>query len=119
MPGTEEIKGMWTKALENAKLIASTIMVIAALMVGTWEIATNVFLTRAEASIVYEKLDIESSYNKAFRLETKIAALETIAKRRELSAEEKKILERLKRDLKRVDLHIDKIEKRIYDYKEE
>lgn len=111
----EQSKGLWKSALENAKLIASTILVLVSLIVGAWTGITSVFITRAEAQVAYEKLDVDTSYNKAFRIESKISALEDIANRRELSKDEIKILDRLKRDLQRVDDHIDKVEKRLYD----
>lgn len=110
----KEIESLWKKALENGKLLASSIMVFSALMVGAWTLATDIFLTRADAQVKIEKLDIESSYNKAFRLETKISNYNDITKKRPLTKDEQRILERLKRDLKRTDLHIDKIEKHVY-----
>lgn len=104
---------MWKTALENAKLIASTMMVFAALIAGTWTLVTNTFITKAEASRLIEKLDADTSYNKAFRLESKIAKLERVEEKRELTDQEKKWLKRLKKDLERVDTHIYNLENKI------
>jgi len=114
MPKVEPKKSFFTKSLESGKLLASTIMVFSALLVGTWGIVSSVFITRAQAYEKIEKLDVESSYNKAFRIDSMITRYEQIQKRRELTQEEKRALARLKRDLKRTDLHIDFLEKRVY-----
>ena len=106
--------GMFQTSLENGKLLASSIMVFAALAVGTWTLATDIFLTRLDAQVIIEKLDIESSYNKAFRIETQIGKYLEIKKTRALTDDEKRNLKRLKRDLERTDKHIDYIEKRVY-----
>ncbi len=115
----DEIKSFWIKGLENGKLLMSTIMVFSALIVGTWGIVSTVFITRAQAYEKIEKLDVESSYNKAFRIDSMINRYERLKKLRELTQEEKRALARLRRDLKRTDLHIDKLEKRVYDKDEE
>jgi len=101
---------MWQKALENAKLIISTILTLAALMMGTWTLATNTFVTRAEADEQMAKFSAEIAYNKAFRLETKIDRILVLKKTRDLSETEIKELKRLKAHLKQVDEHITQIE---------
>jgi hypothetical protein len=67
-------------------------------------------LTTADAKVLIKKLDKETSYNKAFRLETRIFSLMKLKEERELSPLEKKSLERLKRDLNSVDEHIEDLE---------
>lgn len=97
---------MWKTALENAKLIASTIMVISALLAGSWTIITSTFITKAEANDLYRQLDMDTSYNKAFRIESMILRIESIRTTRTLTIDEEKMLNRLKKDIERVDEHI-------------
>ncbi len=106
----EEDNTLWKKALENGKLIASSIMVFSALMVGTWTLTTSIFLTTADANVIIKKLDKDTSYNKAFRLDTKIYKLERISVDRALTSEEKKSMKRMKKQLVEVDAHIDELE---------
>jgi hypothetical protein len=69
-------------ALENAKLIISTVLIFVSLIVGTWTVVTDLFITRAEAQEIYEKLDIDIAYNKAFRLESKISRILDIKRKK-------------------------------------
>jgi len=103
-------KPFWKQVLENSKLFASTIIVFSSLMVGSWTLATNIFLTNAKADVIINKLDKDTSYNKAFRLDTRIFKLERISKVRELTKEELKSMKRMKRQLEEVDAHIEKLE---------
>lgn len=105
---------MWKIALENAKLIISTVLIFVSLIAGSWTLVTEFFVTRLEATEIYEKLDIDIAYNKAFRLESKISALTEIKDIRQLSDEENKSLQRYQRDLIRVDEHIDALENKVY-----
>jgi len=107
----EEVrKTLWQQALENGKLIASSIMVFSALMAGTWTLTTSIFLTTADANVIIRKLDKDTSYNKAFRLDTKIYKLERIEKERPLTSEEEKSKKRMKKQLEEVDAHIEELE---------
>jgi len=106
-------KNILLKSLENSKLIISTILVFASLIVGSWTLITNTFLTNAKAEVIIRKLDIDTSYNKAFRLDTKITNLENISMRRKLTHEEEKSLKRMKRQLNEVDEHILRLENTI------
>ena len=103
---------MWQSALENAKLIIGTIMITASLLAGTWTLTTSVFLTKAEAQNIIGKLDIDTSYNKAFRLEEKIKRLKR--KPQPLDQDDTRSFKRLEKDLQRVDDHIDFMENKIY-----
>ena len=105
---------LWQKALENAKLIISTILTFAALSAGTWSLATQTFITRAEAEVQIQKFTAEIAYNKAFRLETKISNLLEIKKQRELSKLEDKELTRLRKYLAQVDKHLEDIELQMF-----
>jgi len=99
-------KNMWQKLLENAKLIISSVLLMASFLGGSWALVTGVFITKAEASEYINRFEIEIAYNKAFRIETRISRLEKLQKTRELSDAEKRELNRLKRNLERIDLHI-------------
>lgn len=101
---------MWTKIVENAKLILSTGALVISLVVGAWTSVTTIFITKAEAKEMYQKFDIDSSYNKAFRLESQIRALEEDKAQRDLSDSEKTQIKRLKKNLERVDKHIADLE---------
>lgn len=113
---------MWKTILENAKLIAGTIMAVAALLVGSWTMLTNIFVTHSYAMEVAEqqqkiikKLDLDTAYNKAFRLEEKIKRIKS---KKVLSDDDNRTLKRLLRDLERTDEHIDRLEEKIYIYEE-
>ena len=110
-----DAQALWKKALENAKLIASTLMVLSALVVGSWTGITSVFQTKAEARVQMERLDLDTSYNKAFRLEEKLNRIEQIEIRRDLSETEQSSKKRYRKDLDRVDQHIDVLEGKIYE----
>ena len=103
---------MFMKAIENSKVILTTILVASSLMLGSWQIVSNVFMTRAEAEIKIKKLDLDTSYNKAFMLVEKIHRLKK--KPKPLSEEEQRNLRRLQKDLQRTDNHIDILEDKIY-----
>jgi hypothetical protein len=105
-----EMKSVWKTALENGKTIASTILVFASLIVGSWTLITSTFLTNAKAEVIIMKLDKETSYNKAFRLDTKITKLEMIQRKRKLTREEMRSLKRMRQQLEEVDLHIEALE---------
>lgn len=107
---------MWQNALENGKLIISSILIAATLLVGSWEIITNVFMTRVEAEVQIKKLDLDTSYNKAFRLEQQIRTVKISP--RPLTADQARCLKRLLKDLERVDDHIDHLEQKIYNDKD-
>jgi len=102
---------MWQKALENAKLIISTFLVMVTLVTGTWTLVTNTFYTKAEAREYLSPTTIDVAYNKAFRIESAIRDLRLIEQKRELSETEKKSLKRLLRDLKYTDDKIYELEK--------
>lgn len=110
---------MWKIALENAKLVAGTIMVLASLAVGSWTLVTDIFATKAyaeelviEQKALINKLDLDTSYNKAFRLDEKIERYKRL--QRPLTRDEDKTLKRYKKDLNRTELHIDVLEQKIY-----
>jgi len=105
---------MWTKAMENAKLIISTILLMSSLAVGSWTLITNTFITRIEAAEQMAKYSIEIAYNKAFRLETKIDRILAIEGKRELSDTEKREIKRLKEHLKQVDNYISAAELKMF-----
>jgi len=105
---------IWQTALENAKLIISTVLTVSALAAGSWTIITNTFITRSEAEAQIQNFTAEIAYNKAFRLETKISNLLEIKKRRELSKLEAKELIRLRKYLTQVDNHLESIELQMF-----
>ena len=101
---------MWQKVLNNAKLIVSSVVMAFVIVTGAWTVITNTFVTVAKAELIIAKYDIEISYNKAFRIESRIRDIEKNAEGRDLSVSEKRELNRLKSNLNRVDFHIKKYE---------
>lgn len=105
---------MWQKVLENAKLIISTFLVIVSLVTGGWTLISNVLVTKSYAEAKFQKLDLDTSYNKAFRLDNKIERLERIQENRKLTREESSQLRRYRNELGYVESHIEVIEDRRY-----
>lgn len=112
------MKVLWLKGIKNIQLILGTIIIISTIAVGSWTLITSNFIPRAEAEVAIKKLDIETSYNKAFRLEQRIEKIDRIKPVRELSETEKKALKRYQKQLKYVDDHIFNLEESIYKIKE-
>lgn len=112
------IKELITKAISEAKLIATTLTLIAATATGAWTFVSDVFIPRVEAEIQYKRLDIETSYNKAFRLEQRVERLDRIKTTRELSEEENKAYYRYLRQLEEVDEHIYTLETKLFESEE-
>lgn len=102
------------EVLADAKMLAATIMTFSALMVGSWTLVTQFFVPRAEAEVAIKKLDIETSYNKAFRLEQQLERMDRTKVQRPLSPEEQKTYNRYKRQLDEVDEHIYALENQMY-----
>ncbi len=112
------MKELWLKGFKNIQLILGTIVLICTVAVGSWTLITTHFIPRAEAAELIKKLDVETSYNKAFRLEQRIERIDRIKIQRELSPEEKKAMKRYLHQLQTVDEHIIKLEESIYNIKE-
>jgi hypothetical protein len=107
-------ENLLTKAVDKAKLIGGTITLLAGFAAGSWSLITDVFIPRAEAELHYKRLDIDTSYNKAFRLEQRLERLERDQGDRELSEEEKRIHKRYVRQLEEIDAHIYKLENQLF-----
>ena len=60
---------IWKNILDNTKTVITTATAVAVFSVGAWTLITDIFITRVEASELIGKLDLDTSYNKAFRLE--------------------------------------------------
>lgn len=112
------MKELWLKGIKNCQLILGTIVLVCTVAVGAWTLITNHFIPRAEAAVLIKKLDVETSYNKAFRLEQRIERIDRVKTQRELSKEEKTALKRYLKQLENVDEHILKLEESIYNIKE-
>ena len=113
---------MWQKILENIKIVLGSITAIAVFATGVWTLTTNIFMTKAEAQqlereqkAIIKKIDLDTAYNKAFRLETRIKKYRQKQSKTSLDDFDKRMLKRLEKDLSRTENRIDVLEQKIYE----
>ena len=104
--------------IADAKMVLGTGTLVVAALVGAWNMASDVFITKAYAESVYMKHinrnDSQTSYNKLFILGQRIDSLVKKNTSGGLTPEEERQLIDLRRDYLKVSEHIKRIENKDY-----
>lgn len=110
--------GEFMSFVTNTKMVIGTFAILLSSIVGTYNITTSVFLTKAEAKEIYTKhlnqLDSQTSYNKLFILGQKLDRLHSKGDKEALTPSEARRKKDLENDYKSVSEHIKHLENKKY-----